>query len=293
MTMGIYRPLFNISVKHDFYADGLCPCLDFVPSEQTQQIINNTGLLVRKSVSGIGVIYDQARNDALVSYVENQEEPLCFEFKVYSTDPQLRSYTEPFSAHPEGSMLYFDNRAEVSLDNQNIRLHASEYASNISFNKLESPQLIDVLSQKDRLIPPLFVVRIYAAGQVEPLFSVLAETAEKNYYLNFKSRQTFWKYYLLGSMARKNAYILDPDGEFEFEFTGETSLSDSRSALTFRSRVAIPLRQRQNFRFQLKEKSPEGERVLIKRLPVAGTAQFGKEVLSEQKIVVSEIYINC
>lgn len=291
--MGSYRPLFNISVRHDFYADGLCPCIDFVPSEQTQQIINNAGLLVRKSAGGIGLIYDQGRSDALVSYVDDQTEPLCFEFKVYSTEPQLKSYTEPFTAHPEGCTLYFDNLADVNPDNQDIRLHASEYVSNISFKKLESLQLMDVLSQKDRLIPPLFVVSIYAAGKAGPLFSAPFETAAKNYYLSFKSRQTFWKYYLLGSMARKDAYILDPDGGVEFEFTGETSLSDARSALTFRSRVAIPLRQRQSFRFQLKERASEGERVLIKRLPVAGAAQFGKEVLSEQEIVVSEIYINC
>lgn len=291
--MGSYRTLFTISVKHDYFIDGLCPCLDFVPSEQTQRIINNTGLLIRKSAGGIGIVCDQNRNDALSSYAEDPTDPLCFEFKAYSSDPQLKSYTEPFPDHPEGSLLCFDNMTDVKLDNEYIRLHASEYVSNFSLKKLESPQLKGVLSQKDRLILPLFVVRIYATGKEGSLFSVQLETAAKNYYLSFKSRQTVWKYYLLGSMARKNAYILDPDGGVEFEFTGEAPLSDARSALTFRSKAAIPLRQRQGFRFQLKEKAPEGERVLIKRLPVAGAAQFGKEVLFDQEMVVSEIYINC
>lgn len=291
--MGAYRPLFNIFVTHDFFVDGFCPHLDFVPSEQTSRIINNTGLIVKKTVGGIGVVYDQEKSEALLSYVEDETDPLCFEFKVYASDPQFKSYTEPFAGKSDGSVLYFDNLTDVHIGNEQIRLHTLDFVSNINSENLRSSKVRDILSQKDRLIPPLFVVRIYAQGREGTLFSAQFETAVRNYYLNFKTRQTFWKYYLLGGMARKNAYIFDPDGGVEFEFTGETPLSDARSALTFRSKAAIPLRQKQNFRFQLKERGAGGDRVLIKRLPVASTGQFGKEVVSEQGTVVSEIYVNC
>jgi hypothetical protein len=291
--MGAYRPLFNISVEHTFFVDGFATCLDFVPSEQTGRIINNAGLIVKKRVSGIGVVYDQERIEALLAYAEDETDPLCFEFKVYANDPQFKSYTEPFTGKSDGSLLYFDNMTDVHIANEQIRLHTLDFVSNINSENLGSSKVKDILSQKDRLIPPLFVVKIYATGKEGALFSAQFETAARNYYLSFKTRQTFWKYYLLGGMARKNAYIFDLDGGVEFEFAGETPLSDTRSALIFRSKAAIPLRQKQNFRFQLKEKGAGGDRVLIKRLPVASTGQFGKEVVSEQGIVVSEIYVNC
>lgn len=290
--MSAYRQLFNISIRHGFFADGVCPGLRFVPSPQTARIIGNTGLLIRDQADGISVIHDQERGDALRSYVDDLNEPLHFDFNVYSNDPHFKSYSEPFSEWPEGAVLYFDNQLDVSVENDNIRLHTSEYVTKINSAKLETLQSRDILSQKERLIPPLFVVRIHAAGKEGVLFSAPFETAAKNYYLSFKSRQTFWKYYLLGAMARNSAYIIDPDGEVEFEFSGETPLADARPALIFMSKTAITLRQRQELRFQLKERSPEGERVLIKRLPVATIGQLGKEVVSGQGIVVSEIYIN-
>jgi hypothetical protein len=290
--LGSYRPLFNIEVNHGFFADGLCPCLDFVASEQTERIIKNTGLLVRKSLGGIGIVYDQSSSDALLSYVEDQAEPLFFDFKVYSNDPAFKSYTEPFSGSLIEGVLYFDNQSHVSIDNKNIRLHASEYVTSINSEKFEALQVREIFTQKERLIPPLFIVRIYASGKEGALFPMQVEMAAKNYYLSFKSRNTIWKYYLLGAMAKNNVYVLDLDGGVEFEFSGETPLADARTALIFRSISAIPLRQKQDFRFQLRERSSEGDRVLIKRLPVATIGQFGKEIVSGQGIVVSEIYIN-
>ena len=120
-----------------------------------------------------------------------------------------------------------------------------------------------------------------------------SKAAAKNYYLKFKARETIWKYYLLGNLTKKNLDIVDLNNETQFEDTGPESLPDNRTALTFRSKQILPLREKSEYRFQLKEKDPNGGKVLIKRLPVASANQFLKESINGKEAILSEIFINC
>ena len=289
--MSTYQPLFNISVRHEFFTEGLCPCLDFVPTASTGHIIENAGLLLKKTHSGIALAYDQDRLEALQMYANEVDDPLCFEFKAYASDPGFRSYTEPFSADAS-EVLYFDNQNSASSEDDTIRLHESEYVSKISLVKLDSIQVKDILSHKDRLVSPVFVIKIIAGDGQHALFDDNRVPQTRDYSLNFTARQTFWKYYLLGDGAKGHPFIYDPDNKVEFESTGETALSNNRIAQTFRSKQRLPLGEKSAFRFQLRENGHEGEKVLIKRLPVAHASQTGKEVVAEQGMLVSEIYIN-
>ena len=265
--------------------------MTFVPTEKTRRIFENAGLVLKQKVNGVQVIYDQNRVEALQLYSEDRDEPLCFEFKVYSTDPGFRSYTEPFGGSSD-AILYFDNQAAVSVDDDRTRLHAQEYVSNANLKKPDSGPLKDVLSQKDRLLPPVFVIKIFAENNQGPLLKRWLQGNPLNYYVAFNARQTFWKYYLLGKLAKQKSYIFDPENRIEFESLGEAELAGERVALTFRSKQKIPLNERYDFRFQLREEASGGQQVLIQRLPVASINQTGKEVVAGQGMVVSEIYIN-
>lgn len=288
--MGAYQALLNIAVEHSFYTNGACSCLNFHPTEKTRRIFENAGLLHKKTANGIQVVYDETRLEALQLYAEDQEEPLCFEFKVYSSDPEFKSYTKPFADMAEG-ILYFDNRATIAGEGK-LSLSASEYVSKNDLKKPDSNELKDIISQKDRLLPPMFVVKIFAESEQGSQLEQWLKPTLTTYSIAFNARQTFWKYYLLGKMARESLYIFDPENQVEFEALGETSLPDQRVAFTFRSKQSIPLNEHYDFRFQLKEEGQGGENVLINRLPVACITQTGKEVVAEQGMVVSEIYIN-
>ncbi len=285
--MGLYQTLLNIAVEHRFYTNGACPCLNFYPTEKTQRIFENAGLLKKKTPNGIQIVYDETRLEALQLYAEDQEEPLCFDFKVYSSDPEFRSYTEPF-VDMASEILYFDNYAATDVKN----LSLSDYVSKKDIKKLDANVLEDIISQKDRLLPPIFVVKIFAESEQGSLLEQWLKPTATIYSIAFNARQTFWKYYLLGKMAKESSYIFDPNNQVEFEALGETSLSDQRVAFTFRSKQSIPLNEHYAFRFQLKEKGSGSERVLINRLPVASITSIGKEFVAEKEILVSEIYIN-
>lgn len=126
--MGCYRPLFTFRVEHDFFS-GVCPCLEFVPTAHSERIIGNCGLQLKKSAGGFTVIYDDERSDALLAYAHDQAEPLCFEFKAYSNDPQFKGYSEPFAEIPRDSILCFDNRNNSVARDRDVRLHTTDYVT--------------------------------------------------------------------------------------------------------------------------------------------------------------------
>lgn len=290
--MASYTPLFTLVIEHGYFTAGVCSCLDFVPSTKTARLFENCGILIIKTAGGITAVYDVERAEALTLYAQDPTEPLEFVFKLYATDPDFKSYSEPFAASST-TILYFDNQPPCKVEKEKIKLHATEYVSKMDYVELYALSAMDILSQKDRHSPPVAVVKIAAVGAAEALFSEQYEVIPRAFCLSFNTRHTHWIYYLLGGMARKNGYILDLDSRIEFEFAGESALADTRIARVFRSKVTVPLQERPAHRFQLREPGAGGGKILIKRLPVASVKQAGRGYgVNEQGTVVSEIYIN-
>lgn len=289
--MGSYLPFFSISVEHLFFTKGMGPKLDFVPTHKTAMVLKNTVLLIRKTINGIYVFYDLKRAETLQLYADGPDHSLNFIFKAFSRDPRFQNYTAPPS-YKEGAILYLDNRDVKADKTGRLRLHDEKHVTGKDFKKLDSPLVEEILDKKDMLARPAFIVDIGITKKQSSLLDKPLKTKCRNYYLSFGARQTFWKYYLLGSLERKRANIVDPEDRIVFESAGRESLSDNRSALTFRSKTPIPLQDSYDWRFQLREKCPEGEKVLIKRLPVASADQVSREIIGKKEAVVSEIYIN-
>lgn len=290
--MGPYLPLFSVEVEHTYYSKGRCAGLDFVPTPNSLMLIEKTGLLTRPTQNGVRVFFDQNSSEALRFYATESDEPLRLAFKVFAREMFFRTYTE-LSIPEEDSILYFDNQGKKIDATHRFRLHDAEYVSTKDFENLNSPRLADILSRKDRLLKPEFIVSIGFGKTEIQILDAAPKTAYHQYYLKFQARETFWKYYLLGSMTKTKSYIADLNNEIEFEESGSELLPVSRTALIYRSKKKLPLREKSDFRFQLKEKDPNGGKVLIKRLPVASASQFTMETINGAEAIVSEIFINC
>jgi len=292
--VSFYQSLFGISVEHGYNRGGVCPCLKFRPTDKTRTLLEKAELLCRETIDGIQILYDKFRLDTLELYARDSQEPLSFDFRVYSSDPDFRSYSEPFSA-AQDAILYFDNRANRGTGKQALTM-----AETVSIQDLKPSDAIefeDLLSHKDLLLPPEFVLRIFADGEKGSLLQQWLTPPPTVYSIRFNSRRRYWKYYLLGRMVgnkkpENGFYIVDPDNKVEFETMGEEMLSDQRIAYTFRSKQQIPLNEHYPFRFQLKHKGQGGESIIIPRLPVASVSQAVLEAVAEQETIVSEIYIN-
>ena len=288
--MGDYQKLFDISVEHAFFSRGKCTCLDFMPSANTARIVTNAGLLIKKSGNGILVLCDRSRLEALSLYLENDSEELEFVFKIFAIDSDFKTYTEPFSEAGR-EVLYFENQSRTVSRNKVNRLHGSKYASGKNLLNLDSAQLKEVLGPKDRLIPPVSVVRINAKRR-SSLFDERFVPKSPSFSINFDARQTYWKYYLHSKKAGTGAYVFDPDNRVAFESGDPVRLSDGRLMLTYRSKERIPLKENYDFKFQLKQPANRGEKIVYRQLPFARVGQSGIEVVAEKAIVVSEIYVN-
>ncbi|MEN8179266.1 MAG: hypothetical protein ABFS39_11725 [Pseudomonadota bacterium] len=289
--MGSYRALFELTVDHSYFANGKCSCLDYIPNDSTARMIKNAGLLIKKTNSGLLVLYDLNKLEALRLYLDDDEDGFEFIFKLFAKDPDFKAYTEPFS-EAGSEVLYFDSQSSSVSTDGKIRLHASKQITRKYLSRLDSVDLKDVLSQKERLLPPVSVIKLRALD-FSKLFNEQSESRTLNYYLKFKARHTYWKYYLHSKKADKSIYINDPENRVSFLPADTVELSDGRTVLSYRSKKLIPLNEHYNYRFQLKQPKNGGEQVLFKQLPFPRLGQFGKEVIANRSRVVSEIYINC
>ena len=292
--MSVYKTLLRIAVEHNYIANGVCSCLDFKPTEKTRVILKNAGLLCKSSTDGVQIVFDENKLEVLEMYARDQQDLLSFDFKVYSSDPEFRSYTEPDANAPAG-ILYLDNLLTSGSGQQSLSV--SDHVSAQDIKAFDSSELSGLLSPRDRLLPPLLVLRIFARKDGDSLLEHWLDPEPTIYSIRFSSRQRYWKYYLLGKLIQHedsgNRYhVIDPDNQIEFEPTGEEILSDRRLAYTFRSKQPIPLYEYYPFRFQLIENKRNDRAVLIDRLPVADVSQIGIDTVNKVPAVVSEIYIN-
>jgi hypothetical protein len=292
--LSFYQTLFNLVVEHDYNSNGVCSNLKFYPTDRTSALFENTGLLFRNTLDGFQIVYDKARVEALQMAALDQQDSPSFDFKVFSTDPDFRSYTEPFSGKDE-DILYFDNLAASGAGTQS--LSTVEYVSASDFRKVEADELKDALQHRDHLLKPDFVVRLYLNNKKGSILEQWLEQTATGYLIKFANRRRYWKYYLLGRMVKQNETpagfsIVDSDKQVEFESTGEEMMADRNRAYTFRSRQQIPLNEHYPFKFQLRQKGQAGEATIIPSLPFASVHQAGAESIAGIDEIVSEIYIN-
>lgn len=278
-------------MQHNYNSSGICTCLEFRPVPETAKLIDNLGLLWRKTVDGIELIHDQQRREALD--LQAGSEPVSFDFKVFASDPHFKSYSEPYTG-AEIELLYFDNRAADGPGAH--ELSATGTASQQDLIDANAAEVEDLLTMRDRLTPPVFVLRLFGGERGEHLKRWL-DGGTQVYTIRFTSRKRYWKYYLLGATvsgkAAQNEYrVVDPDKQIEFEATGEEALADRRMARTFRSKQPIPLNEYYSYRFQLQQQGRNGEAIVIPGLPHPGLGQVGTDTVAQQPATVAEIYIN-
>ncbi|MDX8399514.1 MAG: hypothetical protein R8K20_04625 [Gallionellaceae bacterium] len=284
--MGFYQPLFIVSVEHMYFTDGLWKGLDFVPCAASAKLIHGAGILLRHTKNGIGVFYETDKSAVLRMYAQDSDGSLRFNFKVYAKDRTFANYTAP-SNTKEKTLLCFDSRGGVAaIDGEKISLSKEEFASEKDFVDMDALLAEDILAEQDRRRPPDFVLSIFVEAASSDGF------AAKNYGIKFNTRQSIWKYHLLGNMNRSEPFIIDLDNRVEFEYCGEVILPDNKPSKVFRSKALIPLLEKSNCRFQLKEPGPGSGKVLIKRLPVASQNRLGMEVIDGKSEIVLESFVN-
>ncbi len=82
-------------------------------------------------------------------------------------------------------------------------MHHEAYAFELDYQGMSSAHLGDVFEPKYHLIKPHFVIQLKGA----------TDETERSFSICHAANQTFWKYYILGDLAKRKLYIADLDHE--------------------------------------------------------------------------------
>lgn len=291
--MGRYSQLVTVNIEHQYFqlARDLGPAFQFVPTQETASLIRRSDLILRTTSRSLHVFFDETRLEALRSETNQQDEPATLAFKVFASDPNFKNYTAP-AVLMSNATLFFESAEGVETPKDtSVSLHAGDFATSAVYSTYEDlSRFPGVLENRDLIVKPDFIFRI-KLGKKD--FASITPPPGRTYGIRFQARETIWKYYVLGNFKKDIPSITDVRNQTEFEFTGKASLPGEKTALTYRSKTPIPLREQHDVRFQLRERNVSSSKVLIRRLPVASAHQFGKEVIDGRETIVSEIFINC
>lgn len=281
--MGLYRPLFTVSVEHGYFADGRWRQLDFVPDPETSRMAGLPCLVIKQTDNGVMACVDEENREPLRVWAAGRDGKLQFRFMVRARDRNFANYTD----YPlrEGSIPCFDNLGNAEQTGGEIRLNREELVSGTDFREVDALVAEGTLDATKKLTPPDFIVTLFVDPEGEQGFAC------REYRIGFGTRQSFWKYYLLGDMNREQSFIVDLEKKVEFLPCDEAMLAGNRPARVFRSNQTVPLLERSEYRFQLKERGAGGERVLIKRLSLASEARLGRELIDGRNELVLENFV--
>ena len=277
--MSRYELLCGLAVEHQFFSRGDGPAFDFAPTAETAHVLNRIGLVVKDEPAGIRVFADELQRDALRHATAS--EPIALTFIVRARDPLFQYITAP-PVQRHDRVLFFESAAGQPATANPVLLHDGAVAGDRDFRALPFvKQRAGVPPQREWAPRPDFVVSLRIGGD-----------RAVQYGIRFDARRTVWKYYLLGPAASRAPLIVEAGGQIDFELVGHESLPGRAPALVYRSRTPIALRDRYDFKLQLRDSVERGGRVIIRRLPAPAVHQFGKDSIDGQDTIVSEIFVN-
>jgi hypothetical protein len=257
-----WAPLLEVTVEHGFFANGLARGLRFEPTEDTAAWLRGHDAVCRESGAGLLVALPMDSEAAA-------DEPAHLAWRVHCNDALLAGVTEGLPS-PGTELLHW---CATLVADDPTRLHTQIWP-------LTWPAVAETLDPVARRQPPL------------ALLSLPRPTAPMQVRVRLAPRRTVWKYWLLGDWSADPLQVVDPAREVDFTDPAPEPLGDGRVALAVRSQSSIVLAQRSEARFQLRSRGAAVERVLVKRLPVAGADHFARETIHGVTTLVSEIYVH-
>ena len=288
--MGLYRPLLQIKIEHAYFAAQVCRGLRFELTEGSARLLDRAGCLVRQTDGGLVLLHDAANTRVLHELTASVHEPFIVHWLVRASDALFPNYTAR-AAHTPRALLVLDLAAQSDADDT-AQFACDRLVTAHDLPRLGSPWLCPLLTRRERIPPPDFTVSVV----VTTADAVRVDQPARQLICRLQARATVWKYCLVGNWAdvhdAQPVQVVDLAQAWQFEAAVEELLPNGQKALTVRSTKSIPLQQRSDQRFQLRQRSAGTDKVLIKRLPVASPRYLSRETLGGLSTQVSEIYLH-
>ncbi|MFZ5547161.1 MAG: hypothetical protein ACOZJX_00480 [Pseudomonadota bacterium] len=192
----------------------------------------------------------------------------------------------------------------VRADDSALTVHAPEHRQADLWQELRAAQPPATLDFNVRSLDPAFAY--YTEGATEQVARVPLGDASsgqaawlaglgQHLVMQWSSRQSIWRYWLLGEWEEKVLAIVDTQGGREFESLGLTALGPGpvRQAYCFRSRAPLALSDRAPTGLQLRAgHSAAATRVVVSQLPAPRPTALQYESGPGGRQAVAEIFVS-
>lgn len=266
MTVSAYARLFSAEVLHPYFTAPSRLKLRFVPDAATHAWLARTGCIVRAVDNTLHVHFEAERNAPSRTIATDGGVDLCF--GVYARDRQFGRFTDGLPTIDRPPLTFSTHKA--AKDGEALRLAPAP----------------DGHPWTDGPRPDLVMRVSLAAGEAPT-----AAAPGPLYRLALKSRESVWKYVLLGDWSQVR--IVDPQAAVAFEDAADAVLPDGRVVHAVRSTSAIPLAERFEHRFELHAvAAASGEAPVRRVLPTPAPANLARDRTPDGRdLLVSEIFV--
>lgn len=275
-----YTSLMNVIFAHPYFGNDRCPVVDLIPTSKTYQAMNALQIRILTRESGIELFIGSADGQPIGLETIGADEVVQLFFILRATDPAFLNYTDlPISEGSLNQIAYLTNLEgnDLSLDSEN-RYPLEALVTNHDGLKPGDLGLLSIYLEK-------------GAG------------ARNDITVNFASRATFWRYFIIDSVGLFDPFlfITDQEGDASF-FTPEAQnlqLSDGNTAKVLTSTRPLFLQQRYSSIYQLNllqhSESGAGRHVTLP-LPYANATNINYEKTTaadgtEKHRFYSDIYV--
>jgi hypothetical protein len=274
-----YEVLVNVSFSHTYFSNKVFAGLVFTPSSSTQLLFLNNGLVFKQNNGGFTIAFDTNFNGEKRSREDLISGVMNCRFNAVLNDLRFYNYTAISGTDISKKIFHFHNLKD---DESTIKtsLQADEF---VSENDLKAIADFD----ETYFVKPFAILDLRIAPELP-----------ENYSLNFKSKETIWRYILLGEhlQSLNNPSILDNTGAEPFEGPEWLKVSGT-NGLAFRSKQAISLSDSSIQNFQLVENFDAATgryKVIMRALPKANPESI--TLIKDENTIAnnnySEIFIN-
>lgn len=292
--MAPYQPLFTLNLGHQFFNHDNEFVMDILPNGHTEKLVSSSGIVLRTTANSVSLLVNEEGLDILTMEQQSPgEEKLSLVFKIYPGEASFYQYSQ-LENFDNDKLFYFTNELKHhNSANNGCYLHHGDYVGD---NEIILPSQLATNSQldkRDKIKKPLAVAEIVLSRELG--FDFTDWSAPMNYRIQFAAPSNQWKYCIFGADESSQLWVEDPNNEYAFDYLGYRYLeraSHSKPAHIFLSQQDIPLKRKQDLRFQLKRSSEFGSQVLLDTLPVAGYQNIVASADQGTGKLHSEIYIN-
>jgi hypothetical protein len=274
-----FEPLVSVYFRHNYFSNGIFEGLKPGLSGPASREFLNKGLLLKLFNGGFHVLYDMNFANEVRGRDDVLKESISCRFILQLDDRTFYNYTESAGEDISKSIYYFSNTVNDGLRPGNA-LHHGDYAGAADLLPLEE-------------VGDTFFARPFAILDLK-----LSEGLETRYTLNFRAKETYWRYILMPEnfSSLNNPAILN-SGNSEVFDGPETLPVNGKDTLAFISKSPISFSQDPAHIFQLVDNydAETGRyRVVMRALPIAdpGHITLIRSDTNTKNLNYSEIFIH-